>query len=118
MVERFDEIGAQLRRPSKALLASPAGDGPMIAGEEHARHLHAAIHGRSCVLGIFQKTARERLVDGTFGGAQNAGKLAHHRIDDDHRREFAGGEDVIAQRDNLIGKRVNALVDDPRNDRR
>ena len=83
----------------------------MVAAREHLGHPHAAEVSRTRVLGIFQKAAGEGLVHGAVGRPQYAGQLAHGSIDDHHGSQLAGGEHVVAQRDDVVGQGVNALVD-------
>jgi hypothetical protein len=60
-------------------------------------------------LGIGQA---EALVAGGVGVAEDAGKQADDGVEDDGRGQLAAAEDVVADRDLLVGEEVgNALVD-------
>ena len=59
--------------------------------------------------GVLDATC-DRIVDGALFGPQHAGKLAHHRIDDHHRRKLSARQHIIAKRDLVIRKVIRALV--------
>ena len=80
----------------------PACDRGVIAAQENLGNRTAAVDARAGVLGIFESSIRaERFVDGALVIPEHTGDQPHDRVDQDHRGDFASGEDIVAHRDQL-----------------
>ena len=105
------QIGADGGRALDAHAPAPFVDRGVVAGEQHLGDVEAAVAGRAGVLRVLEQAVVEALVDRAPLVAEHAGQRADHRVDDDHGRQLAAGEHVVAQRDDLVGQGVAALVD-------
>src|SRR3954452_18385398 len=92
-------IGRVGRRADDAALlaahAPPGGDLLVVAGEQHAGDLPAAVVRRPGVvrvLGVAAQRLAEGLLQRGLGVAERAGQLAQHGVHDDHRGQLAAGE--------------------------
>src|SRR5579885_1674287 len=88
MITTFFRVGGKrLRRASAAqpgLFLAPAGDGAVVAAEQHVGPGHAAEDAWPRVLRIFQPSrVVVRLLGQRGRVAQHAGHVTHHRVDDD-----------------------------------
>src|SRR5262245_17800426 len=93
-------LGSEARRRAAAglgLFAAPAGDGLVVAAEQHLRHLHAAEDARPRVLRVLQPPRLGvRLLRQAGGVAQHARHVADDGVDHLHRRHLAAVADEVA----------------------
>ena len=87
----------------------------MVAAEQHLGHGEALKYARTRILRIFQQPVRERFLLRRFGRPQHPRNEPRHAVCQHHRRQFAAGEDVVADADFLVNAGVqrtlvNALV--------
>ena len=104
-----------LLRRAEGLDAPPCLDFRVVAGQQHIRHFHAVEFARARVLRIFQQPVGERFLLRRFGRPQHPRNEPRHAVCQHHRRQFAAGEDVVADADFLVNAGVqrtlvNALV--------
>src|SRR5579883_2127886 len=82
--------------PQPRLFGPPFRDLRMVAREQHIGDFHPAKLCRPRVMRILQQIFAERLVQRTFVITQNPGQQPRHRVNDDHRRQRAIRQHVIA----------------------
>ena len=70
----------------------------MVAAEEHGRDLPPPVLGRARVLRVLEEAIGERFVFGRSLVAKGARDVPRDGVDDDHGRQFAAREDVVADR--------------------
>ncbi len=82
----------------------------MVAAEQDLGHCLALELGRSRVLRVLEQAVGERLLDDRFG-LDCPGQQAQHGVDDDHRRQLAAGQHVVADRQLQIDHPAHPVVD-------
>jgi len=86
-------------------------DRRMVPVHQHLGNLDPSEITGTGVLRVFQQPAAEGVLAGAVRTAQHPRQQPGHRIDQHHRRQFATGEDVIADGDLIIAERgPEALV--------
>ncbi|MNN73162.1 hypothetical protein D3C81_1892530 [compost metagenome] len=86
---RLDQVGALSRGIGQRLLAPPFLDLGVMAPEQYLGHPHAFIFFRPRVVRTIQQAVDEAVLHRGLRVAQHAGQVAHHRVDQRHRRQLA-----------------------------
>src|SRR2546427_12934830 len=106
------QIGPPEPGPPQRLLQPPAPDVLVVPREQLLGHSRALVRRGPRVLRAVEKAARERLLERRLCIAQRPRQLAHHRVDQRHRRELAAREHEVAERQLLVdAPRQEALID-------
>ena len=87
---------------AERLLEPPAAYLGVMPRHEHRRHHGAVVHLGPRVVRTVQQTVHERILLYGVRIAQRARQLPHHAIDQDHRRQLAAREHVVADADLVI----------------
>jgi hypothetical protein len=82
----------------------------VVARIQNIRHLRPIVIVGFGVLGVFKERLVEGFVDQAFRG-DRALKKPGHRIRHCHRRHFAAGQDVVADREEFVAIGVDPLID-------
>src|SRR5690606_2298354 len=99
LATRADQVRAAVGGQFFRLFAAPSLDFLMIAGKQDVRDRPALPVPRFGELRVLKKARLEAFAFEAFGGADHARKKPHAGFDQDHRRDFAARQDVIADRD-------------------
>src|SRR5205807_2035774 len=109
---RRQQIGPPEPGTPQRLLQPPAPDVLVVPREQLLGHSRALVHLGPRVLRALEKALRERLLERRLFIAQRPRQLAHHRIDQRHRRELAAREHEVAERQLLVdAPRQEPLID-------
>src|SRR6185503_13872201 len=96
------QIGPPQPSPAQRLLEPPAPDILVVPRQQHLRYPPVGIDLRPRVLRAIEQPVGERLLHRGGLVAERPGELAHHRIDQRHRRQLAAREHEVADRDFLV----------------
>ena len=118
---RGEEVGAAVSGSLEPLVAAPAVDGLMVAGEEDVGDGEAVPHAGSGVVRVVEEWAvvvvagGEGVLVGGVGVAEGAREKADDGVDEEQCGDLAAGEDVVAHGDlfggeGLDGPLIDALV--------
>ena len=107
------QIRPPLPRSPQRLLETPGTDRGVVAGEKHFGHPGTFMHFRPRVMRTVEQSRRKRILGGRLGVVQNAGTLAHDRIDQHQRRQLAAGNDEVSHRDLFVDLALQQPLVDP-----
>src|SRR5438477_6565498 len=96
-----EQVGTGLGRPTDGFRGWPPRDRRVISRKQHCRDATALMLHRPGVVRTLQETLGVRLVSERCR-LDDARDEASHRIDHDHRRQLAPGQDEVADRKLLI----------------
>jgi hypothetical protein len=94
-----EQIRSLHRGSPQRLLAPPAGDRLVVAGEEDLRHGEATELGRARVLRVLEQAAAEGFLARRLFVAENTGDEAADGVDDDEGGDLTAGKNEVADRD-------------------
>ena len=98
---RGPEIRPSLPRRLFPQPAPPAGDAPVVAGEQDLGDIQPLERPRSRILRMFEQPVLEALVLKRRRRPEHPRDQPHARLDHHHRRRLATGEDRVADGDLL-----------------
>src|SRR5438874_5518700 len=106
-----EELGTAPPRQPQSLLPPPARHARVVAGQQHFGYARATELLRARVLRRLEQPRCERLPLRRAWAAEHARQQPRHRVGDDQGGQLAPREDVIADRQPLVGDDLaHALV--------
>src|SRR5579859_5133615 len=111
-MSRLSSVNVVYRMTLRSLLPAPLPDSRVVAREQHVGDAHAPVLGGPRELRAACQVSTERVLRERVRVSDDAGDQAPDRIDQQHRRDLAAAQHVVADRDLVRGKtRAHTVVD-------